>query len=103
MEGLESIVEKALQDEELPFEFIEEQQRPQLKANLAKMYSGYGEILYKHKLGRTETHRLERGTWNGTRSSLRMSSRSTAPAKLASSLHGLGVPAPHLMAWLSIL
>lgn len=59
MEGLEQFVEQALAAAELPFDFIEEQQRPDLKAGLAKMHSAYGEILYKHKLGRNETHRLE--------------------------------------------
>jgi hypothetical protein len=59
MEGLEQFVEQALQTAELPFDFIEEQKQPELKANLAKMHSAYGEILYKHKLGRNETHRLE--------------------------------------------
>lgn len=59
MEGLEPFVEKALQDAELPFDFIEEAKQPELKANLKKMHSAYGEILYKHKLGRNETHTLE--------------------------------------------
>ncbi len=59
MEGLEPFVEKALQAGELPFDFIEEDKQPDLKANLARMHSAYGEILYKHKLGRNETHRLE--------------------------------------------
>jgi len=59
MEGLEPFVEQALQAAELPFDFIEEQKKPELKAGLAKMHSAYGEILYKHKLGRDETHRLE--------------------------------------------
>lgn len=59
MEGLEPFVEKALQAAELPFDFVEEQNKPELKASLSKMHSAYGEILYKHKLGRTETHYLE--------------------------------------------
>ena len=59
MEGLEPFVEKALQSAELPFDFIEERNRPELKATLAKSHSVYGELLYKHKLGRTGTHRLE--------------------------------------------
>ena len=59
MEGLEPFVESALQAAELPFDFIEEQKQPDLKAQLAKMHSDYGEILYKHKFGRNETHRLE--------------------------------------------
>lgn len=59
MEGLEPFVEQALLAAELPFDFIEEQKQPELKAGLAKMHSAYGEILYKHKLGRNETHRLE--------------------------------------------
>jgi hypothetical protein len=59
MEGLEPFVEKALQDAELPFDFIEEQKKPELKASLKKAHSAYGEILYQHKLGRNETHRLE--------------------------------------------
>jgi hypothetical protein len=59
MEGLEPFVEKALQDAELPFDFIEEKDKPEMKANLRRMQSTYGEILYRHKLGRNETHRLE--------------------------------------------
>ncbi len=59
MEGLESLVEKALVDAGLAFDFVEEEKQPELKANLKKMHSAYGEILYKHKLGRNETHRLE--------------------------------------------
>lgn len=59
MEGLEPFVEQALKAAKLPFDFIEEQKQPELKAGLAKMHSAYGEILYKHKLGRNETHRLE--------------------------------------------
>ncbi len=59
MEGLEPFVEKALQAVELPFDFIEEANQPELKASLRRMHSAYGEILYKHKYGRNETHRLE--------------------------------------------
>jgi hypothetical protein len=59
MEGLEAFVEKALQDAELPFDFIEEKEKPEMKANLKKMHSAYGEILYRHKFGRNETHWLE--------------------------------------------
>lgn len=59
MEGMEPFVEKALQDAELPFDFVEEEKQPELKADLRRMQSAYGEILYKHKLGRNETHRLE--------------------------------------------
>jgi hypothetical protein len=59
MEGLEPFVEKALLDAELPFDFIEEEKKPEMKATLKKMHSAYGEIIYKHKLGRNETHRLE--------------------------------------------
>jgi len=59
MEGLEPFVEQALVAAELPFDFIEEAKQPELKASLAKMHSAYGELLYKHKLGRNETHRLE--------------------------------------------
>ncbi|MFN9262524.1 MAG: hypothetical protein ACK6DY_03415 [Acidobacteriota bacterium] len=59
MEGLTPFVEKALTDAELPFDFIEEEKRPELKAQLKKLHSAYGEILYKHKFGRSETHRLE--------------------------------------------
>jgi hypothetical protein len=59
MEGLEPFVEKALQDAELPFDFVEEEKQPEMKAGLRRMQSAYGEILYKHKLGRNETHRLE--------------------------------------------
>lgn len=59
MEGLEPFVEKALQDAELPFDFVEEEKQPEMKAGLRRTQSAYGEILYKHKLGRNETHRLE--------------------------------------------
>jgi hypothetical protein len=59
MEGLEPFVEKALLDAELPFDFVEEQKKPEMKATLKKMHSAYGEIIYRHKLGRTETHTLE--------------------------------------------
>lgn len=59
MEGLEPFVEKALQDAELPFDFIEEGKRPEMKANLKKMHSAYAEVVYKQKWGRNETHRLE--------------------------------------------
>jgi hypothetical protein len=59
MEGLEAHVEKALKEAELPFDFIEEKSNPELKATLSKMHPEYGEILYKHKFGRSETHHLE--------------------------------------------
>lgn len=59
MEGLEPFVERALQDAELPFDFVEEQNKPELKASLVKTQGAYGEILYQHKLGRYETHALE--------------------------------------------
>lgn len=67
MEGLEPFVEQALQAAELPFDFIEEEKQPEMKATLAKMHSAYGEILYKHKLGRNETHRLELREVGGNR------------------------------------
>ncbi len=59
MEDLAPYVEKALIDAELSFEFIEEEKRPELKAELKRLHAAYGEILYKHKFGRSETHRLE--------------------------------------------
>jgi hypothetical protein len=60
MNGLESSVEKALADAELPFQFIEELKQPELKVKLAKLHSGaYAEILYKKSTGRNEDHRLE--------------------------------------------
>ncbi len=60
MDGLEPVVEKALKDAELPFTFIEELEKPDLKVQLAKMHSGaYAEILYKKVTGRNEDHRLE--------------------------------------------
>ncbi len=59
MDGLEPFVEKALQAVELPLDFLEEKQRPELKATLSRMHSAYGEILFRYKLGRTETHTLE--------------------------------------------
>ncbi|MCX6592155.1 MAG: hypothetical protein NTZ56_11575 [Acidobacteria bacterium] len=59
MEGLESFVESALEAAELPFDFVEEAKQPEMKATLAKMHAAFGEIIYRHKLGRNETHRLE--------------------------------------------
>lgn len=59
MDGLEPFVEKALLAAELPYEFIEELQKPDMKATLAKKHSAYAEILYKNKLGRDEDHVLE--------------------------------------------
>jgi hypothetical protein len=59
MDGLEPFVEKALQSAELPFDFVEESKRPELKADLVRTRSAHAELLYKHKLGRNETHRLE--------------------------------------------
>jgi hypothetical protein len=59
MEGMESIVESALRAVELPFDFIEDANPATLRAGLTRMQSPYGELLYKHKLGRHETHRLE--------------------------------------------
>jgi hypothetical protein len=58
MEGLEPFVERALQAAELKFDFVGEEKQPELKANLSRLNSAYGEILYSHKLGRNETHRL---------------------------------------------
>lgn len=60
MFGLEPIVEKALKDQELPFEFVEESKQPELKAGIRrKNGSFYGEILYREKYGRNEDHTLE--------------------------------------------
>jgi hypothetical protein len=59
MEGLEPLVKQALQQAELPFDFIEETERPELKADLRRARSAYAELLYQHKLGRNESHRLE--------------------------------------------
>jgi hypothetical protein len=60
MGGLEPFVETALQEQELPFTFLEEERQPALKARLKKQHgSVYAEILYKNKLGRTEDHVLE--------------------------------------------
>lgn len=59
MDGLEPFVERALAAAELPFDFIEEQKKPEMKATLAKKHSAYAEILYKGKLGRNEDHILE--------------------------------------------
>ena len=59
MEGLEKQVEQALKEAELPFDFLEEQTNPDLKATLSRMHPEYAEILYKHKYGRDETHHLE--------------------------------------------
>lgn len=58
--GLEAIVEKALKDQELPFEFVEEAKQPELKAGIRRKNSSfYGEILYREKFGRNEDHTLE--------------------------------------------
>ena len=59
MDGLEPYVEKALQAAELPFDFIEEQNKPEIKATLSKLHQGLAEIHFKVKLGRTEDHVLE--------------------------------------------
>ncbi len=59
MEGLEPFVEKALIEAELPFDFIEEANRPEMKATLKKNHSAYGEIYLRTKTGRTDTHTLE--------------------------------------------
>jgi hypothetical protein len=59
MDGLESFVERALQAAELPFDFVEEVKQPEFKTSLSRMHAAYGEILYRHKLGRSETHHLE--------------------------------------------
>jgi hypothetical protein len=60
MFGLEATVEKALKDQELPFEFVEEAKQPELKAGIRKKNSSfYGEILYREKIGRNEDHTLE--------------------------------------------
>jgi hypothetical protein len=59
MEGMEPFVEKALQDAKLGFNFVEELKRPDLKANLESKHSAYGEVLYKTKLGRSDTHSLQ--------------------------------------------
>lgn len=59
MEGLEPFVEQAMQHAELAFDFVEEAQQPELKADLRRARSAYAELLYQRKLGRNETHRLE--------------------------------------------
>lgn len=59
MQGFEPTIEKAFRDAELPFDFVEEEKKPEMKVDLKRMYSAYGEILYKQKLGRHETHRFE--------------------------------------------
>jgi len=59
MDGMEPYVEKALQDIRLGFNFVEELKRPDLKASLEQKHSAAGEILYKTKLGRSDTHTLQ--------------------------------------------
>jgi hypothetical protein len=46
-------------DAELPFGFIEEEKRLELKAEPQRLPAAHGEILYRQKLGRSEAHRLE--------------------------------------------
>ncbi len=60
MFGLEPLVEMALKEQELAFEFVEERNHPELKAQIRKKHSSfYGEILYRQKYGRDADHTLE--------------------------------------------
>jgi len=66
MEGLESFVEKALENAELPFDFIEEEKKPEMKATLAKMHAAYGEITITNGAG-TRRIAWNSAMWSGTR------------------------------------
>lgn len=59
MGGLESFVERALQAAEASLKVVEPEKQPEWKASLSRMRSEHAEILYRQKLGRYETHRLE--------------------------------------------
>jgi hypothetical protein len=96
MEDLAPYVEKALIDAELPFEFIEEEKRPELKAELKRLHAAYGEILYKQKFGQNETHRLE------LRNVETNSSRAARVRAGAGSREGRPTPASFPFRWLTV-
>jgi hypothetical protein len=60
MQGLESFVEEALRQVELPFSFVEEMKNPELKATLRQRTNKtYAEILYHAKTGRNDLFALD--------------------------------------------
>lgn len=60
MGGLEAYIEKAAALQELPIEFIEEAEHPDLKVLLGRKFiSVQAEVLYRKNTGRTEDTTLE--------------------------------------------
>jgi hypothetical protein len=60
MAGLEPYVEKAALDAELPLEFLEEAEHPDLKVLLGNKFSSvHAEVLYRKNTGRTDNTTLE--------------------------------------------
>lgn len=60
MAGLEPYIEKAAAEAELPVEFIEEEEHPDLKVLLGNKFSSvHAEVLYRKNTGRTENTTLE--------------------------------------------
>lgn len=60
MGGLEPFVEKAALDAELPIEFLEEEEHPDLKVLLGNKFSSvHAEVLYRKNTGRTDNTTLE--------------------------------------------
>lgn len=60
MAGLETHIEKAALEAELPVEFLEEAEHPDLKVLLGNKFSSvHAEVLYRRNTGRTENTILE--------------------------------------------
>jgi hypothetical protein len=60
MGGLGPIVKEALEKQELPVVFVDEDEAPEMKAWLKRLLpSAHAEMLYRHKMGRTEDRVLE--------------------------------------------
>lgn len=60
MAGLEPYVEKAALEAELPLEFLEEAEHPDLKVLLGNKFSSvHAEVLYRKNTGRTDNTTLE--------------------------------------------
>ncbi len=60
MAGLESYIVKAAAQAELPVEFLEEAEHPDLKVLLGNKFSSvHAEVLYRKNTGRTENTTLE--------------------------------------------
>ena len=60
MGGLEAYIEKAAAEAELPLEFLEEAEHPDLKVLLGNKFSSvHAEVLYRKNTGRTENTTLE--------------------------------------------